>query len=194
MIELSSTRSIPTIFLFLIVIAVFANQVSTANTIYAQQAVVNSSTYVPYDGSKYGFNVQHPSNWNMSEDGSGVWFFSPVNETANIRFESQPSLNLSLSKNVQAQLLLAKKSYKGLDIVSTNLTNLDGNPANRTDYKFKMEFPKFLGTDVVDYAAFQISSINGSKLYTVTYFAPPESFYKFLPTIQKMIGSLKILE
>ena len=192
MIELSSTRSILTICFFLFVIAVLANQISTANTIDAQQAVLNSSTYVPYNGSKYGFKVQYPSNWNISEDASGVWFFSPVNETGNIRFESQPSLNLSLSKNVQAQLLLAKRSYKGFDVVSTNMTNLDGNPANRTDYKFKMEFPKFLGSDVVDYTAFQISSINGSNLYTVTYFAPPESFYIFLPIAEKMLSSMRI--
>ena len=192
MIELSSTRSIPTIFLFLIIFSVLANQVSTANTIDAKQAVLNSSTYVSYNGSKYGFNVQYPSNWNISEDASGVWFFSPINETANIRFESQPSQNLSLSDAVQVQFFLARESYKGLDKISTNMTNLDGNPANRTDYKFKMEFPKFLGTDVVDYTAFQISSIKGEKLYTLTYFAPPESFNIFLPIVEKMLSSIKI--
>ena len=53
--------------------------------------------------------------------------FSPVDETGNVRIESQPSQNLSLSKSVQVQLLLAKNSYKGLDIVSTNMTTLDGN-------------------------------------------------------------------
>ena len=90
------------------------------------------------------------------------------------------------------QLLLAKNSYKGLDVVSTNMTTLDGTPANGTDYKFKMEFPKFLGTDVVDYSAIQISSIKGEKLYTLTYFSPAENFNIFLPIVEKMLSSIKI--
>ena len=64
-----------------------------------------------------------------------------------------------------------------------------------TDYKFKMEFPKFLGilTDVVDYSAIQISSIKDEKLYTLTYFSPVENFYIFLPIVEKMLSTLKIL-
>ena len=157
-----------------------------------QEASPTSTEFKTYDGSKYGINVQYPTNWNISEDASGVWFVSPVDETGNVRIESQPSQNLSLSKSVQVQLLLAKNSYKGLDVVSTNMTTLDGTPANRTDYKFKMEFPKFLGTDVVDYSAIQISSIKGEKLYTLTYFSPAENFNIFLPIVEKMLSSIKI--
>ena len=66
-----------------------------------QQVPLTSSKFKAYDGSKYGINVQYPSNWNISEDASGVWFVSPVDETGNVRIESQPSQNLSLSKSVQ---------------------------------------------------------------------------------------------
>ena len=184
---------IPAIFLSLFVFSIPWSQVLTAKAAEVQEASPTSTEFKTYDGSKYGINVQYPSNWNITEDASGVWFVSPVDQTGNVRIESQPSQNFSLSKSVQVQLLLAKNSYKGLDVVSTNMTTLDGTPANRTDYKFKLEFPKFLGTDVVDYSAIQISSIKGEKLYTLTYFSPAESFYTFLPIVQKMLSTLKIL-
>jgi hypothetical protein len=183
---------IPAIFLSLFVFSTPWSQVLAAMGAEVQEASPTSTEFKTYDGSKYGINMQYPSNWNISEDASGVWFVSPVDETGNVRIESQPSQNLSLSKSVQVQLLLAKNSYKGLDVVSTNMTTLDGTPANRTDYKFKIEFPKFLGTDVVDYSAIQISSIKGKKLYTFTYFSPAENFNIFLPIVEKMLSSIKI--
>ena len=73
------------------------------------------------------------------------------------------------------------------------MTMLDKIPANRTDYKFKVEVPKFLGADIFDYGAIQISAIKDNTLYTVTYFADPETFHIFLPIVQKMLGTLKIL-
>jgi hypothetical protein len=153
-----------------------------------------TSNFATYDGSKYGMSIGYPDNWKITEDPSGVWFSSPVDETGNIRIESQPSQNRSLTELVQVQLLQTKNSNKELNIVSSNMTTLDENPANRTDYKFKVEVPKFLGADIFDYNAIQISTVRDGKLYTVTYFATAETFYIFLPIVQKMLGTLKILE
>jgi hypothetical protein len=107
---------------------------------------------------------------------------------------SQPAQNKSLTDLVQVQLLQTKNSNKELNIVSTNMTMLDKIPANRTDYKFKVEVPKFLGADIYDYDAIQISAVKDNTLYTVTYFADPETFHIFLPIVQKMLGTLKIPE
>jgi hypothetical protein len=106
---------------------------------------MNAYNRVTYDGSKYGIMIQYPENWNITEDTSGVWFISPVDESGNIRITSEPSQNLSLADLVQIQNLQTKSSNKDLNIVSSNMTTIDGTPANRTDYKFKAEFPKFLG-------------------------------------------------
>ena len=158
------------------------------------QSAPTTSEFVPYNGSKYGMNIEYPSNWNLTEDASGVWFVSPVDQTGNIRIQSEPTQNLSLAKLVQAQLLISKDSHKLLNITSSNTTILDGNPANRTDFKFRDEIPKFLGVDIFDYVSFQISAVKGDKLYTFIYFSTPENFYLFLPIAQKMLGTLKILE
>jgi hypothetical protein len=151
-----------------------------------------TTEFVNYDGMKYGISIEYPANWNITEDASGVWFISPV-ESGNVRITSQPARNLSLVDLVQIQNLQTKNSNKELNIVSSNMTTLDGTPANRTDYKFKVEVPKLLGADIFDYDAIRISGIKDDKLYTLTYFATPETFYIFLPVVQKMISTLNIM-
>jgi hypothetical protein len=151
-----------------------------------------TTKFVTYDGSKYGIIIQYPENWKIKEDPSGAWFVSPVDETGNVRIESQPSLNASLALLVQEQLLQSKESYKELTVTSSNITTLSNIPANRTDYKFKIEVPKFLGADVYDYIAIQISAIRADKFYTFTYFSTTENYHLFLPIAQKMLSSLRI--
>lgn len=170
----------------------FQSHLLPANMAMAQNSPTTSN-FVTFDGSKYGFSIQYAENWNITQDSTGVWFSSPVDGTGNIRVESQPAQNMSLTDLVQVQLMQTKNSNKEFNIVSSNMTTLDQIPANRTDYKFKVEIPKFLGADLFDYDAIQISAIKDNTLYTVTYFADPETFHIFLPIVQKMLGSLKIL-
>lgn len=157
------------------------------------QSAATTSKFVIYNGTKYGALIQYPESWKVNEDANGVWFVSPVDETGNIRIESQKAINGSLPLTVQTQLMLSKTSYKELNIASTKMTTLDGLPANRTDYKFKVEIPRFLGSDIFDYSAFQISALKNDRVYTFTYFSTPENFHLFLPIAKKMLGSLKIL-
>ena len=170
-------------------------QSNTQNGVLAEtEQSPSTNSYVTYDGSKYGFSIQHPDKWIKKEDSTGIWFISPVNENANVRIESQSNQNASLKELVQFQLLQSKDSYKNFTIVSSNMTTIDKSPANRTDYEFKDEVPKFMGSDIYDYDAIKISTLKDDRLYTVSYFAPPDSFYIFLPIVQKMLGSLKIVE
>lgn len=152
-----------------------------------------TSKFLTYNGTKYGTAIQYPSSWKVSEDATGVWFISPVDETGNVRIESLKAINGSLPLTVQAQLIQSKQSYKEFNIVSSNLTTVDGLPANRTDYKFKLEIAKFLGSESFDYTGFQISALKGDRLYTFTYFSTPENFHLFLPIVQKMFSTFKIL-
>ena len=171
----------------------FQSQLFPTNVAMAQNTPTTSN-FLTFDGSKYGFSIEYPENWNITQDATGVWFSSPVDGTGNIRVESQPAQNMSLADLVQVQLMQTKNSNKEFNVVSSNMTILDKIPANRTDYKFMVEIPKFLGADIFDYNAIQISALKENTLYTVTYFADTETFYIFLPMVQKMLGSLKIVE
>lgn len=167
------------------------SQMSVPNVLAADQSPTTAK-FVTYDGSKFGFTIEYPENWKQTKDQLGVWFESPTDGTGNFRIESQPAPNGTLSELVQIKLLQSKESFKDLEVLSSNLTSLDGNPANRTDYQFKIEEPKFMGVDVFQYQAILISTIKGNNFYAVTYFSTPENFYLFLPIAQKMMSSLRL--
>jgi hypothetical protein len=172
----------------------FQSQIARIMMVAAgQEGKLTTSKFVIHDGSEYGINIQYPENWNITEDNIGVWFISPVDVGGNVRITTQPALNISLVDLVQIQNLQTKNSNKELTIVSSNMTTLDGTPANRTDYKFTVEVPKLLGADIFDYDAIRISGIKDDKLYTLTYIATPDTFYIFLPIVEKMLSTLKIL-
>lgn len=166
-------------------------QVRAAEVGTSQDAT--TTKFVTYNGTKYGVTIQYPNSWKVSEDSTGVWFISPVDETGNVRVESLKAINGSLALTVEAQLMQSKQSYKEFNIVSSNLTTLDGLAANRTDYKFKVEIAKFLGSEISDYTGFQTSAVKGDRLYTFTYFSTAENFHLFLPIVQKMLSTFKIL-
>lgn len=171
----------------------FQSEIFPARVAEGQETNPTTREFVTYNGAKYGISIEYPDNWNITEDASGVWFISPVDESGNIRITSQPAPNMSLTDLVQFQSLQTKDSNKEVNIVSSNMTTLDENPANRTDYKFKVEVPKFLGADIFDYNAIRISTVKDDTLYTFSYFATPDTFYIFLPIVQKMLSTLKIL-
>lgn len=182
-----------TIALFLAIgLLSYTSQMLPMNASGAETTSPTTTKFIDYDGTKYGFHVQYPANWNTTEDQSAVWFLSPVDSTGNIRIERQPVSNLSLSDLVNVQLLQSKDSYKDFKVLSSNTTSLDGNPANRTDYQFKIEEPKFLGVDVFDFTAIQISTIKNNNFYTFLYYSNPENFHIFLPIAQKMMSTLRL--
>ena len=137
------------------------------------------------------FMFSIPANWNTTEDQSAVWFVSPVDSTGNIRIERQPASNLSLSDLVNVQLFQSKESYNEFKIPIFEHYFTGRKSCERTDYQFKIEEPKFMGVDVFDFTAIQISTIKNNNFYTFLYYSNPENFHIFLPIAQKMISTLK---
>ena len=170
-----------------------------ASVIQASTAENNptSAKFVPYsNGSKFGLAVEYPENWNITERDSGVWFSSPGDGSGNFGIEIQPSQNKSLQELVKIQLDQYKEGFKDFRILSSNITTLLGNTSNRTDYSFKTEEPKFLGTtlfgtDTLNFLAFAISTIKNDNLYTVSYVSTAKNFDTFLPVVEKMIYALR---
>jgi hypothetical protein len=87
---------------------------------------------------------------------------------------------------------MSDANYNEFKVLSSNTTSLDDNPANRTGYQFKIEEPKFMGVDVFDFTAIQISTIKNNNFYTFLYYSNPENFHIFLPIAEKMISTLRL--
>lgn len=170
------------------------------SVIQASTSEDNPSTikFIPYNkASKYGLAFEYPENWNITERESGIWFSSPVDGSGNFGIQIQPTQNRSLQELVKIQLVQYKEGFEDFRVLSSNSTTLSGNAANRTDYSFKTEEPKFLGTnlfgtDILNFLAIAISTIKNDHLYSVTYISTAENFDIFLPIAEKMMGTLRI--
>ena len=156
----------------------------------------SSTKFIPYNDSKYGLSFEYPANWNITERESGIWF-SSLDGTGNIGFQIQPAQGKSLQELVKIQLDQYNVEFKDFRVLSSNSTTLAGNAANRTDYSFKTEEPKYLGTslfgtDILNFLATAISTIRNDNLYTVTYISTADTFDIFLPIAEKMMSSIRI--
>lgn len=156
----------------------------------------SSTKFIPYNGSKYGLSFEYPANWNISERESGIWFSSP-DGSGNFGIQIQPAQDKSLQELVKIQLDQYNVGFKDFRVLSSNSTTLAGNAANRTDYSFKTEEPKFLGTtlfgtDILNFLAIAISTLRNDNLYTVTYISTAENFDIFQPIVEKMLSSIII--
>jgi hypothetical protein len=163
------------------------------HVVLAKEDKDTTAEFIPYNGSKFGMAIQYPKNWNITEDSRGVWFTSPADKTGNIRISSQPVSNASLAELVQVQLLQTKDSYSYFTINSSKLTTMAGSPANRTDYQIKDKVQRLFGADIYEYDVIQVSAIKSNRLYTFTYFSTPQNFHLFLPLVEKMLSTLKII-
>ena len=110
----------------------------------------------------------------------------------------QPVQNISLQEIVKGQLERFKHGFKDFRVISSNLTTLSGVTANRTDYSFKSEEPKYLvldlfGTYIDNYLAIAVSTVKNGNLYTITYISTAENFDIFLPIAERMLSTLKLL-
>ena len=79
---------------------------------------------------------------------------------------------------------MAGFSFNDTDILNVTL---GGNPAYKLDYSYT-------GKDNNTYKVREIGTIVNGKVYTISYFAPRESYSNYLATVQRMINSFKIIE
>jgi hypothetical protein len=160
----------------------------------------NNSTFKLYENPIYDIQIQYPSNWriNVGETFSTddiVSFLPPARADSEA---DRPSLIISIVSTYNRSSYLNLNEYltrvtKGYDniyfdfkvIESSTNSIIAGEPA------YKLVFTR-VGYGNINYKSMEIGTIIGNKVYSVTYTAEEEQYSDYLPTIQKMIDSLKI--
>jgi hypothetical protein len=163
----------------------------------------DSNTFKLYENATYGIKIQYPSNWTIEEGGDEdsddkvtdvVSFFAPVSNDSEIIAPSlyitidNPSLNLI--ENLNEYLTTTINDYndsQDFKVIESNTNNiLGGYPAYKLVYTD-------VDDDNINYKDMEIGTIIEDKVYSVTYDAAEEEYSVYLPTVQKMIDSFKIL-
>jgi YVTN family beta-propeller protein len=144
------------------------------------------TNFFPYESLNLGFEMQYPSNWEITREEARIFFrsqpenpYDPVRENLVIS-RSDAVENETLSK------ILTKTRLNPVIDEQRNATILSGNPAAEQVYSY---FDDIRGKIKL----MNVVTIEGNNAYIITYFAQEPKFDHYLPTIQKMINSFKIL-
>lgn len=168
-----------------------------ASIFYGQHKLNLASTtnimpaFLTYENPNYGLTIQYPYNWKKERFDNNatdaIVGFSPVQQ--NRLFLSQVILlvNFSSSSSTPLKSLVSedieklRQYYADFKLVDSNASDII---ANRNAYRI------VYNTDSV--RVLQISTVIGDKKFTVEYKANSNSYFAYLPTIQRMIDSIKI--
>ncbi|MSU74939.1 MAG: hypothetical protein EXS55_00255 [Candidatus Magasanikbacteria bacterium] len=151
--------------------------------------VVAMSTFA---NSKYHFEIQYPSDWMMNDKdaATAVKLFSPLESAAdtfreniNVIEKDYSQYTITLDQYFQLNLkdITAAPNFKQVESKNTTIA---GQPAK------KLVFMATLDDQNLEFLQYYI--LKDKRTYIITCTTPPDTFKKFTPTCEKLIGTFKL--
>jgi len=160
---------------------------SSYNHAFAQEQ------FLTYEDIATGISIQFPSNWEKSVNLDNFVTFRAPPETdtrvypaaLGLKIQDLPSQNVSLQEVTKVQMSDLKAGSQNLKVSESTSTTLAGKPAHKV---------VFSATDnnQVEREAMQLWTVIDDKAILITYKAQPDKYSNYLPTIEKMIDSLRV--
>jgi hypothetical protein len=162
-----------------------------------------SSNFTNYTNPQYGFSLLYPSSWINEEiaPGANLTFlisFSPPSQVFGesvfvyMAVKNLTGNNASLKQFAEQEISFLERPPAAISltedtsvrtILQSEPTTIAGNtPAHKVVY-----FEKVSGTLSI---IMEVYAVNGDKGYILTYLTYTYIYDKYLPTVQKIIGSL----
>ena len=138
---------------------------------------VNSEDFIDYENKHFGFKIRYPSNWNVYEDFRGISFGTPSN--VSLFIQKSPMNNITFAKIIEQKIEgIRDSSYGPLEIIDSIPIELGGKPAYRVI--------------ICCYFA-KTWTYTNNTFYSLDYVASNPDYSLYLPTINKMLKSFKII-
>lgn len=164
----------------------------------------NNNNFITYENPVHGIKILYPASWQKTEQLSAnrfwVNFISPFNNNNASAFPATVSMSVEgLNQNISADA--ASQYVTGLlDSVKRSLPDfqiIESNPNSSIagDSAYKMVYT-FLSQDPAVQAHFQsmnIWTVKDKKAYSISYTELKPLYTTYLPTVQKMVDSFKIM-
>jgi protein-disulfide isomerase len=148
--------------------------------------VVNFSTYESNDSN---IKIDYPSDWMLSENSSNSIEFRPPTTSQSGEVVKMNVIPLS-SKSISMQSIVAetlKDKSKNLDNFQLQDTNIVPNLQNIQMHKLVYTYTNSNKEPVMQ---LDFGMINNNQLYLISFISSPSVYYNYIPTVDKMIGSL----
>jgi YVTN family beta-propeller protein len=157
--------------------------------------IINSSKYhnnFDYNHTfELGINLTYPSDWKVIDEKATYFQLAPLAEGESsdviLTTTSLPSGNKRLEEFVGIDVNDFKQNntyFTNFNLIESKRTTV----ADKLAYKlvFSHEGPQFPVNSMLIY------TISGNKVYIIYYQASPDKYCEYLPTVEKMIDSMKI--
>ena len=164
----------------------------------SQALAAQEQQFLTYENPELGISIQYPSNWEKLVNLDNFVTFTAPPETDTRIYPAALGLKVqelsssqnnipSLQEITKVQMSDLKKSNPDLKVLESTSTTIAGKPAHKI---------VFSATDnkEVERKAMQVWTVIGNKAVLITYKAEPDKFASYLPTIERMIDSFKVIE
>jgi len=148
--------------------------------------IVNFSTYESKDSN---IKIDYPSDWILSENSSNSIEFRPQTTSQSGEVVKMSVIPLS-SKSISMQSIVAEtlkdksKNLKNFQLQDTNIVpNLQNLPMHKLVYTYT-------NSNNEPVMQLDFGMINNNQLYLISFISSPSVYYNYIPTVDKMIGSL----
>jgi hypothetical protein len=162
--------------------------------VYAQYQT-QTQGWSTYDDPILGISIQYPKGWEPTEAPNMLSFEACENETglvvdATVGITPGPTMGLNTSEDVMKDNLNALRSSISEIYELNNKAKIGGitEPVSKSVHTFTNDEGEVIGRTIAYYV------VSDDKAYSISFITRPTGYEKFIPTIQKMVDSFKILD
>ena len=162
---------------------------------FAQWTIPNSDTinnqkinFSTYESNDSNLKIDYPSDWILTENSSSSIEFRP--QTSSQSGEHVKMSVIPLAKSITMQSIVAetlKDKSNTLDNFQLQDTNIVPNLQNIPMHKLVYSYTNSNNEQVMQ---LDFGMINNDQLYLFSFISSPSVYYNYIPTVDKMIGSL----
>ena len=171
-------------FSFLTVESLAQWTIPNSDTINNQK--INFSTYESNDSN---LKIDYPSDWILMENSSSSIEFRPQTSSQSGEFVKMSVIPLA-SKSITMQSIVAetlKNKSNTLDNFQLQDTNIVPNLQNIPMHKLVYSYTNSNNEKIMQ---LDFGMINNDQLYLFSFISSPSVYYNYIPTVDKMIGSI----
>jgi hypothetical protein len=158
-------------------------------------SATTQNLFLTYASPLLGIEMQYPSSWKKLEHTNSVKFLSPL-EGPSDRFREGLGISafpvnnndnrLSIDRIALETINIDREQLQDFQLIKSKAATFDNNPSHVLVYTYTNH-------NLIKIKAMDIGILNGNKIYVVTFYAELSKYPTYLPTIQKMIDSLEIV-
>jgi protein-disulfide isomerase len=144
-----------------------------------------------YESNDSNLKIDYPSDWILTENSSSNIEFRPQTTNESGGEHLKVSVIPLSPKSITMQSIVAetlKDKSKNLDNFQLQDTNIVPNSQNIPMHKLVYSYTNSNNKEQVMQLDFGM--INNNQLYLVSFISSPSVYYNYIPTVDKMIGSL----